>query len=160
MGKSRRGSKELSKEQELKYEGKELRNHIRDLEGIIRELEKDNRNLRRQMAGSRKELAKIDLDRYSYVREIVEEHLSLEEESMDSTRLLEKMKAKWKCLECHSGHLEIILYTKMGQTWYWRQCSECENRTKSQPHHPGVEGIPKESQIEMEKPKQNQRNRK
>jgi hypothetical protein len=141
LGKTRRGHKERSKEQELKFEGKELRNVIRDLEGQVRELTKENTRLRRQAAGSRKELARMDLDRHAYVREIIEEHLADEQESIDSTKLLEKMKAKWRCHEpsC-SGHLEIVIYSKMGVPWYFRQCSECPNRTKAKPHHPGVEG--------------------
>lgn len=63
---------------------------------------------------------------------------------MDSSALLARMKAKWHCKDCNQGHLEIVLYTKMGDPWYFRQCSECPNRTKAQPHHPNVEGIRKE----------------
>lgn len=131
MGKSRRGDKERSREQELKYE---------------------NNKLRREVSSLRKQLARVDLDRYSQVRDIVQEHLTSEEESIDSARLLEKMKAKWRCNEgsC-SGHLEIVIYAKMGHTWYFRQCSECPNRTAAKPHHPGVEGIKKEIPLEPDK---------
>lgn len=144
MSKNTRGIKELSKTQELKHEGKELRSNIRDLEAQVRELTKENTRLRRQAAGSRKELARMDLDRHSYVRDIIKEHLADEHEVMDSSALLARMKSKWLCKECHEGHLEIILYSKMGDLWYYRQCSGCANRTKAQPHHPGVEGIRKE----------------
>lgn len=139
MGKSRRGQKERSREQELKYE---------------------NSKLRRDVSSLRKQLARIDLDRHSYVRDIVEEHLAGEEQSIDSTHLLEKMKARWKCHECHEGHMEIFVYSKIGQPWYYRQCSNCPNRTKSQPHHKNVEGIKKEIPQEPEKPGFSSRNKK
>jgi hypothetical protein len=90
----------------------------------------------------------MDLDRHAYVQEIVDEHLADEAEGMDTSRLLDKMKAKWLCHECHTGTLEIIVYSKMGVPWYHRQCSECNNRTKSKQHHPGVEGIKKEIPLE------------
>lgn len=123
MGKSRRGHKERSREQELKYE---------------------NSKLRREVSSLRKQLARLDLDRHSYVRDIVEEHLAEEQESIDSTDLLEKMQSQWRCHECPDGQLEIVVYSKIGAPWYFRQCSECSNRTKSQPYHSGVEGIRKE----------------
>lgn len=128
MGKSKRGDKERSREQELKYE---------------------NSKLRREVSNLRKQLARLDLDRHSYIKDIVDEHLADEQESIDSTHLLEKMKAKWRCHEggCE-GHLEIIVYSKMGQPWYYRQCSDCSNRTDAKPHHAGVEGIPKTIPIE------------
>lgn len=132
MGKNRRGDKERSREQELKYE---------------------NSKLRREVSSLRKQLARIDLDRYSHVREMVEEHMALEEEDIDQTRLLQKMRAKWACKESScSGHLEIVVYAKMGMPWYYRQCSACDNRTKAKPHHPGVEGIQKEIPSEPIKP--------
>ena len=143
MAKNTRGKKELSKTQELKHEGRELRIYIRDLEARNRELEKDNTALRRKFAGSRKDFARMDLDRHSYVQEIIQEHLTEEQESIDSTALLSKMKSKWLCRDCHTGHLEIFVYSRMGQPYYFRQCSECPNRTRAQPHHPNVEGIVK-----------------
>jgi predicted RNase H-like nuclease (RuvC/YqgF family) len=135
MGKSTRGIKEFSKEQETKHENRELRKQIR-------ELEIENRNLRRRFAGTRKEFARMDLDRHAYVKDIIEEHLADDQESMDSTQLLEKMISKWRCHEpgC-SGHLEVVKFSTYGdQTRYYRQCNECSNRTKGKPWHQGVEG--------------------
>lgn len=152
MRKNTRGHKEYTKEQSLKHEGKELRSHIKELEAQVREQGKEITRLRRQSAGSRKQLARMDLDRHAYVTEIVQEHLVDEQESIDSTVLLEKMKSKWSCHKCQGGQLEIILYSKMGQPWYFRQCSGCSNRTESKPHHPGVEGIKKEVEDEPTRP--------
>lgn len=122
MGKNRRGDKERSREQELKFE---------------------NHKLRRQVSSLRKQLARLDLDRYSQVRDIVEEHYANEEVEQNTQHMLESLKNTWKCRECHSGHLEINIYTKMGDPWYFRQCNNCSHRTKSQIYTPSVKGIVK-----------------
>lgn len=146
LGKARRGEKELTKAQELKHENRELRNEVH-------RLEKENRQLRRQFAGSRKQFAKMDLDRHSWVKDIVQEHLAQEDNLNDTPQqVIESLKNKWKCHECHMGHLEINLFTKAGETWYYRHCSNCDNRTNSQVYTPKVEGIIKEAPLPPMKP--------
>ena len=136
MGKSRRGNKERTREQELKYENKEFRRRERDKDNEINQL-------KRQVSSLRKQLARIDLDRHSYVREVLEDHYANEEEVVDNAKLLNDLKKSWACKECGAGHLEIILYNKIGETWYFRQCNQCPNRTKSQVYSPNVQGIMK-----------------
>ena len=126
MGRSRRGDKERSKEQILKYE---------------------NQKLRRQISSLRKQLARVDLDRYSQVRDIVEEHYANEEVEINTQDMLESLKDVWKCRECPDGYLEIIIYSKMGNPYYFRQCSNCSHRTKSQLHTPSVRGLIKPPRI-------------
>ncbi len=135
MAKSTRGVKEYSKDQELKHENRELRKQIR-------ELEIENRQLKKRYAGTRKDFARMDLDRHSYVKDIIQEHLTEEQESIDSTQLLEKMVSKWRChADGCDGHLEIVTFSTFGdQTRYFRQCNTCSNRTKGKPWHQGVEG--------------------
>lgn len=120
MGKSRRGDKERSKEQELKHE---------------------NQTLRRQVSSLRKQLARLDLDRHSYVKEMVEEHLADQQDIVTTQDMLESMKNEWKCDTCNSGYLIVYPYAKMGETWYYRRCSNCPYRTKSQVYSPSVRGI-------------------
>lgn len=104
----------------------------------------ENKKLKRENSSLRKQLARLDLDRHSYVKDIVDEHLAQEDQSQTTTQTLESLKNTWKCLDCKSGFLEIHLYTKVGETWYWRQCNSCEKRTKSQQYDPDkVKGIVK-----------------
>lgn len=123
MGKSRRGDKEFSKEQKLVHE---------------------NKQLKKQVASLRKELARIDLDRYSSVKEMIEEHYQ-EDRAEEGQNILDRLKKEWACRECTEGQLEIILYNKLDSTWYFRKCNCCPNRTKSQRYTPDVKGILKES---------------
>lgn len=123
MGKARRGDKELSREQELKYE---------------------NQKLRREVSSLRKQLARIDLDRYSHVRDMIEEHLSDNEAILTVEDLSNSMKNEWKCHKCDQGHLEIYKYPRGPGEAYYRICSRapaCTNRTISQPWTPSVKGI-------------------
>lgn len=138
MGKTRRGHKERSREQELKYE---------------------NQKLRREVSNLRKQLARLDLDRHSYVRDIVEEHLAGQEVDKSTQSMLESMKNTWRCNKCKEGHLQIETYSKSGETWYYRSCSnECGNRTVGKPYDPNsVKGILAIHNAEPQKPDRNSR---
>ena len=121
MGKSTRGSKEYSREQRLVHE---------------------NQRLKRQVGVLRKQLARLDLDRYDSIKDILEEH-SQENKPQTSQEFLENLKKTWACNEngCQ-GYLEIILYNKINSTFYYRRCTSCVHRTKSKAYDPQrVKGI-------------------
>lgn len=121
MGKSRRGSREFSREQKLSHE---------------------NQRLKRELAQIRKQLARLDLDRYDSIKEILEEH-SEENKPQTSQEFLDNLKKTWACNENGClGYLEINLYNKINNTWYYRKCVNCNHRTKSQKYDPAsVKGI-------------------
>jgi hypothetical protein len=122
VGKSRRGNREFTREQKLVHE---------------------NKRLKKELAQLRKQLARIDLDRYDTVREMIQEHYQ-EEKAQQGLEILENLKKTWACKECADGHLEIFLYNKVGTTWYYRICSnapKCKNRTLAQKYSPEVKGI-------------------
>lgn len=126
MGKSRRGEKEFSREQKLVHE---------------------NKRLKREVAQLRKQLARLDLDRYDSIKEMIEEH-GHENTAQTGQELLENLKKTWTCNDCRNGHLEIILYNKIDSTWYYRKCSNCPHRTKSQKYTPEVKGIIKKAALD------------
>lgn len=123
MGKSRRGVREVSREQRLVHENKQLKRDIQVL---------------------RKQLARLDLDRYDTVRELIEEHTTQNPEQ-SGDEWLESLKKTWSCRECNNGYLQIFLFNKVGVLHYYRVCSSapiCKNRTKSQKYDPSqVKGI-------------------
>jgi hypothetical protein len=123
MGKTRRGHKEYSREQQLIHE---------------------NKRLKRELGALRKQLARIDLDRYDGIKELIEKSYQLEEE-LEGRQILEKLKERWRCRECARGFLEIIIYNRPDSTCYYRQCNVCSHRTKSQRYSPSVPGIIKEN---------------
>lgn len=120
MGKAKRGSNEYTREQRLT---------------------KENKDLKLEISRLRKLLARVDLDRYEQVREIIEEHYTKDRED-EGKIILDKMKQEWKCHTAGcEGYLEITLFNKINDTWYYRKCNCCPNRTKSQKYTPDVRGI-------------------
>ncbi len=110
MGKNTRGSREFTREQRLS---------------------KENKQLKQELGRLKKQFARLDLDRFDSVKEMLEEHNS-EDAPQTGTQLLESLKQKWLCNDCRQSHLEIVIFTKMGQPHYFRKCTNCPNRTKSQ----------------------------
>lgn len=105
----------------------------------LQQYQHENKKLKREISSLRKQLARLDLDRHDYVKEIIEKAYQLED-AQEGQDILEKVQSEWKCRECHAGHLEIHLYTKPDGTWYYRRCTNCPHRTKSQKHHTSVRG--------------------
>jgi cell division septum initiation protein DivIVA len=112
----------------------------------------ENEKLKREISKLRKQLARLDLDRHSYVRDIIDEFYENEdkkEKEKTVSEVLEDLKKAWECKECHAGYLEIFTYSKLGETWYFRRCNNpsCGHRTKSQPYNNSVKGIKHEDTI-------------
>lgn len=122
MGKNTRGQKEYSREQELKYE---------------------NAKLRREISSLRRQIARLDIDRYVDLREMVEKQINIEENEARLEAQAKKMQKAYPCFSCNNGHLEILKYPKADGIWYYRECSNssCMKRTKSQRYSDKVEGI-------------------
>lgn len=116
-----------------------------DRSGHTREqrLSHENQQLKKQLCALRKRLARIDLDRYDLVKEMIHEHYQ-EDRAEQGEQILESLKKTWSCKTCGDGFLEIFIYSRAGETWYYRICNnapDCPNRTKSQPYLPSVKGI-------------------
>lgn len=123
MGKTKRNDKDFSREQKLINE---------------------NKRLKRELSKIRKAMARLDLDRYDTIREMVQEHRT-ESQPEFGADFLENLKKIWLCNDCRNGYLEIILFNKINSTYYYRKCNNCPNRTKSQKYDPQkVKGIIKE----------------
>jgi hypothetical protein len=125
LGRNTRGEKELSQLQQIR---------------------KENDRLKREVSNLRKQLARLDLDRHSYVHEIVQEHLAKEDAEETTMQMLQRLKNEWKCERCGIGFLEINLYSKAGDAWYYRKCCNvnCDHRTIGKKYSKEVRGIIKD----------------
>jgi hypothetical protein len=125
LGYNTRGSKELSQLQQIR---------------------KENDKLKKEISSLRKQLARLDLDRFSYVKDIVQEHLAQEGEIETTEKMLQRLKDEWKCDQCNVGFLEINLYSKVGEAWYYRKCcnAACDHRTVGKKYSKEVRGIIKD----------------
>jgi hypothetical protein len=120
-----------------------------DRKGYTREqrLLKENQVLKREISTLRKRMARIELNKYENVKEAVEDHER--NSGLPTTQdLLESLKKEWACKKDNcSGYLEITLFNKINDTWYFRRCNSCDNRTPSQKYDSkSVKGIIKDSE--------------
>ena len=116
-----------------------------DKHGRTREqkLLQENQALKRQISSLRKVISRFDLDRYETIKDLISEHCQ-EDKAEEGKQILENLKKIWACKNCLDGYLEIFIYTRGGETHYYRICSNspgCMNRTKSQPYTPQIPGI-------------------
>lgn len=106
-------------------------------------LKRENDKLKRQISSLRKQIARLDLDRYETIKDLIQEHYK-EDNAEKGQEILENLKKTWTCHECDTGYLEIFVYNRGSETWYYRICSNapfCVNRTKSQLYTLQVNGI-------------------
>lgn len=139
LAKNTRGKKELDQLQRIKYENDKICKENN-------KLSRENEKMRKEVANLRKQLMHLDLNRHSWATEIIQEHL-YEQAIEEPQELMESLKRTWACHSCKNGYLEIVVFSKLGQDHYYRACSECPHRTKSQPYTSDISGIIKDLTI-------------
>lgn len=105
---------------------------------------KENKQLKRELAHLRKQIARIETGRFETAKRLSDQEESqVFQENIDNiSSNLEDLKKEWTCRDCKVGFLEIFLYTKLGQVFYYRKCNSCNNRTKGKRYDSGsVRGI-------------------
>lgn len=123
MGKSKRGNKEFTREQRQQKEIKQLK---------------------RELSHLRKQISRIDLEGLEVAKQMVfenEEKERFNESVGPANASSDQLKEIWKCNECSEGWLEITLYSKVGETHYYRKCCSCSHRTKGKRYDHTVKGI-------------------
>jgi ferritin-like metal-binding protein YciE len=125
MAKNTRGAKEFTREQRLS---------------------KENKQLKRELSHLRKQIAKLDGDSFETLKQMsAEDEEQFQGFVKDANSITEDLKKAWACKECFVGVLEISLYTKLNQTFYFRKCNNCFKRTKGQRYDSeSVKGIIKQ----------------
>lgn len=113
MGKNTRGHKEFDQLQRFKSE---------------------NRKLKRELSSLKKQLSRMDSEKYKDLREDIKEQ---EEEQ----KLEKRLKSQWQCWECGKDHLRLRTFERRDGTFYYRVCNNCGHRTKMQKYHDKVIGI-------------------
>ena len=111
--------------------------------GELKELQRlkyENQKLRKQISSLRKQLSRIDIDRYSNLKELVESQ-DKQDKQFDKKLELKKLKDKWICWECGRDHLRLIIIPRLDGTFYLRRCPTCSHKTKMKKYVDGIEGI-------------------
>ncbi len=115
------------------------RDYSRKEQDRMQRLQRENEKLKKQISSLRKQLSRIDLDRYSYLRDVIEAH-EAEDEAFDVKMSLEEEKRKWECFECQAGVLRLVVVSKVGQPYYFRKCDNCGKKTKLKKYDENIQG--------------------
>jgi len=107
---------------------------------IIRRLKFENQKLKKQMSKLRKQMSRIDIDRYSNLKDLLEAQAA-EDDSLDVKIELEDLKEKWLCHECKQDYLRIIIVPRADGLFYIRKCASCDHRTKLKKYTDEIDGI-------------------
>lgn len=107
-------------------------------------LKYENKKLKRQISALRKQISRLDIDRYNNVKELLEKQAN---EDMHEYIEKEKENAekKWRCWTCGQGVLRPVRMHRRDGSFYYRKCDneKCDNRTKTKPIPPDgkIEGL-------------------
>lgn len=107
---------------------------------LIRRLKLENQKLKKQMSKLRKQLSRIDIDRYSNLKDIIETQ-AYEDEDFDITVELENLKQTWLCHSCKNDYLRVIIVPRVDGLFYIRKCPSCNHRTKLKKYTDEVDGL-------------------
>ena len=106
----------------------------------VQQLKQENSKLRRQIQKLRKELSKIDIDRYSYLKDLIESQ-DRQDVEFSKKQELEALQEKWICHKCEEDYLKLIIVPRLDGVWYFRRCKSCLHKTKLKRYTDDVEGL-------------------
>jgi hypothetical protein len=110
LSRNTRGQQEISSEQRLKHE---------------------NSKLKRQIGALRKQLSRIDVDRYEELRRIIDQQ-EAEDRSDCAETARDDIAKMWSCWSCTGGTLRIHTLERRDGMFYNRCCDNCGKATKFQ----------------------------
>ena len=103
-------------------------------------LKHENKRLKRQISALRKQVARIDINRYENLKDLLQKH-DQEDVSEQVVKEQERLKKKWECHSCKQGTLKLKIFERRDGIFYFRKCDSCDNRTKTKKHDESVEGV-------------------
>ena len=107
---------------------------------MLDKLKHENAKLKKQVSSLRKQLQRVDLDRYENLKDLIHKHYN-EDLGERIAEEREKLKKQWECNHCGTGFLKIYTINRFDGLVYYRKCTDCSNRTKVKPYTDKVEGI-------------------
>lgn len=108
-------------------------------QGELQKLKQENQKLKRQLNRLRKQIARVDLDDFNNVKEALEAQ-AREDEAYSQLEEKKKLIDKWRCFDCGTDYLRLIIIQRPDGDFYFRKCPTCLNRTKMKPFSDSVKG--------------------
>lgn len=110
---------------------------------FLDKLKHENKRLKRELSSLRKQLSRIDLDRYHNLKEFVLQNDSKEAEA-ELIKNKEDVKKFWTCWDCGKDYLRMVTFERRDGVHYYRKCGTCNYRTKMQKLNKDTRVGPKE----------------
>lgn len=99
----------------------------------------ENKQLKKEISQLRKQLQRIDVDRWQNVKDLLDSQDRKEQEQALKKQEAEDLK-QWECFDCRTGTLRITMIERRDGAWYFRKCDRCEKRTSLKKYTPDVKG--------------------
>jgi hypothetical protein len=115
----------------------------------VQTLRYENQKLKKENARLRRQLQRVDLNRFQNLSELVNKKFK-EDKIEAKSKKLEALKQKWECFSCGRGILRLMIYDHpVKGAMYFRKCDQagCGHRTEMQKYTPEVEGITENDEI-------------
>jgi predicted RNase H-like nuclease (RuvC/YqgF family) len=108
----------------------------------VQRLRNENKKLKHQISQLRKQMSRIDVDRFQNLKEVIEAQERqdrVEQQEAEDKALAQK----WECWECKQGTLRLTVLERLDGVFYYRKCDTqgCRKRTKLQRYNKDVEGL-------------------
>lgn len=102
-------------------------------------LKEQNKKLKREVSGLRKQISRLDLDRFESFKEALDRIDEIEMEQSARRKERQVSKDKWRCWTCDNGTLKLTVLERRDGVYYFRKCEACNKRTRLQRYTPDVE---------------------
>lgn len=96
---------------------------------ILDKMKYENAKLKRENARLRRLLDRVDIDKYSHLRDFVKKQHQ-EEKALTNIQTHAKLLKKWSCFSCGAGVLKPYMIERRDGLKYYRACTVCSKRTK------------------------------
>jgi hypothetical protein len=109
-------------------------------EDLIHKLTRDNEKLKKTISSLRKNLSRLDVDRYAQFKELLDSQDSAQNDS-DKLYELDRLKKKWTCKVCEKDYLKLLLVHRPDGVFYYRKCQNCDHKTRLKKYTDDVKGV-------------------
>jgi len=96
------------------------------------------KKLKREIAGLRKQIDRLDLDRFASFKEALDRIDEIEMEQTARRKDKEIQKEKWRCWDCNTGTMRLKVWDRLDGPHYQRVCDHCNKRTTMKKWTPEV----------------------
>lgn len=101
-------------------------------------LKDQNKRLKREISSLRKQIQRLDLDRFASFKEALDRIDEIEMEQTAKRKEKEISKEKWKCWDCNVGTMRLKVWDRLDGPHYQRVCDHCNKRTTMKKWTPEV----------------------